>query len=117
MTEKPWYSSIRFRCPYHTLAALQSRNPHIPCLPIPSHATTSFPFLPTISRLLQVQLPNPKIAIRLDDTKRVGIPHTALPSLHNDDRLTGGEDLKLDGFGDTPFDALVDVFLPVTATY
>lgn len=39
--------------------------------------------------------------------------HAALPSLDDDDALALGEDAELEGLGDTPLDAAIDVLLPV----
>lgn len=47
------------------------------------------------------------------DTDGVGVATTAAPALHANDRVTLGEDTKVDGALDAPLETLVDVFLPL----
>ena len=47
------------------------------------------------------------------NTERIRVSHTTLPSLNTDHVIAVGEDTEGFGFGDTPLETLVDVFLPV----
>jgi hypothetical protein len=48
----------------------------------------------------------------LDDTERVGVAHSAPPSLHTDDGIASVENLELQRLDDAPFESAVNVLLP-----
>lgn len=63
---------------------------------------------PSASLLREAQ-----ILLRRHDAKRVGMAFAAAPALNADDVVAFDQDAQLDGLGDTPLEAAVDVFLPV----
>lgn len=53
------------------------------------------------------------LQISLDDAERVGVAHTALPALDDDEGVARRHDVELQRLRDAPLDAAVDVLLPV----
>jgi len=65
-------------------------------------------------RNLNLTLEETKIGwLGWEDTESVGVTHTTLPALDNNDGLASGEDTKAKSLRDTPLDAAVDILLPV----
>ena len=53
------------------------------------------------------------LGVGLDNSESVGVTHTALPALDNDDGVAGGQDVKLKSVVDSPLDTAVNILLPV----
>lgn len=53
------------------------------------------------------------LGVGLDNTKGVGVTHTTLPALDNDDGVAGGQDVKLESVVDSPLDSAINILLPV----
>lgn len=53
------------------------------------------------------------VDIGLDDTEGVGVTHTTLPALNNDNGFALVEDLEANAVAETPLDATINILLPV----
>lgn len=53
------------------------------------------------------------VDIGLNDTEGVGVTHTTLPALNNDNGLTLLENVEGNGVAETPLDATINILLPV----
>ncbi|KAI6766123.1 hypothetical protein HG530_007193 [Fusarium avenaceum] len=53
------------------------------------------------------------LGVSLDDAEGVGVTHSALPALDNDDGVAGGQDVELKSVVDSPLDSSIDILLPV----
>lgn len=63
---------------------------------------------------LSIELTDTQVLdIGLDDPQGVGVTHTTLPALDNDNGVVLGQDVQLHGLGNTPLDTAVDILLPV----
>lgn len=51
--------------------------------------------------------------VSADNAQGVGVAHTTLPALDDDDGVALSQSAKLDSVSDSPLDTLVNIFLPV----
>lgn len=77
----------------------------------PNHLTfIRFPFFMCLHlRLAKTEV----VDIGLDDAEGVGVTHTALPALNNDNGLALVENVEGNGVAETPLDATINILLPV----
>jgi hypothetical protein len=62
---------------------------------------------PSLSVLVKTQ-----VLLGRDDPQRVGMAHTTPPALHTDHGIALGQHTQLDGVGDAPLEAGIDILLP-----
>lgn len=54
-----------------------------------------------------------QVLLRRDDTNGIGVALSTSPTLHCNDAVAFGQDSQFDRLGDTPFQASVNVLLPI----